>query len=317
MPYSEHAQRGLFEPALEEMAATGSQTYGPKSFQQYVAAHFGDRRIRTADAISVDDRRMLSRELVQANAMVLRLGRTGKRYTDFALVAPTGGIDSFFLPDPTSELTEQTYLSKTPHRDLYAFEILPRNVEASLINLAFASGLLSRALNLDTPGRLPPPAKGSSTYTFSLRPHSTLDLVWRHNAGQVEIDALIVAERGGADVLFIFEAKFGRGARPVAKHKLVYPALGLAPRVPPDIPIVPVYLKLAATSREIVATIVECALPDPRQTLVAIDELTFARAVKLRLPIDLSLQALAHYSHILLVRYLGEGLRWMPSRQDA
>jgi len=275
---------GLFEPALAAMKTSGSPTYGPTAFQRYLASNFPDQRVRTADVISIDDPRQLRPELTSAQTMVLRMGQTAERVTDFALVRPPGGIGTFFLADTSAELTETTFLSRASQRDLYVFELLPRHVEASLINLAFASGMLSHALQLDSPGGLPPPARGASTYTFEMRPHSTLDVIWRHHAGQVEIDALFIAERDQIDNLFILEAKISRGERPIAKHKLVYPCLGLAPKIPEDIPITPVYMKLAATSFGIVATVTECSFPDPRKSLPAIDELSPVRSVKLRLP---------------------------------
>jgi hypothetical protein len=275
---------GLFEPALVSMKADGSPTYGPIAFQRYLAANFPGQRVRTADVISVDDPRQLRPELVSAQTMVLRLGQTSDGVTDFALVRPSDGIGTFFLADTSTELTETTFLSRAALRDLYVFELLPRHVEASLINLAFASGLLNHALQLDSQGGLPPPARGASTYTFEVRPHSTLDVVWRHHAGQVEIDALFVAERKQVDTLFIIEAKINKGERPVAKHKLVYPCLGLAAKIPDDIPIIPVYMKFAATSSGVVTTVTECTLPDPRKSLPAIDELAPIRSVKLRLP---------------------------------
>lgn len=275
----------MFEPALAEMTAKGSLTFGPAPFQRYLARHFPTLHARTAEVISVDDPRKLRPELVEAQAMVLRLGQSGGGITDFALVRPPNGIASFFLDDPTDALTEVTFLPRASQRDLYVFELLPRHVEASLINLAFASGLLSHALELDSQDGLPPPARGASTYTFDVRPHSALDVTWRHNVGQVEIDALFIAERKGREILFVVEAKISNRERPIAKHKLVYPSLGLAQRVPRNFAIVPVFIKLTATGQGVGATVVECALPDPRESPPAIDELTSARAVRLRLPI--------------------------------
>ena len=274
----------VFGPALATMKEAGSATFGPTPFQAYVSQYFPQLQVRTVDAISVDDRRRLAPELVAADVMVLRLGQAAG-LTDFALVRGSGGLDDYFLDEVSLDSHERTFLSRASQRDLYVFELLPRHVEASLINLAFASGLMSHGLGLDAPGGLPPPARGSSTYTFDVRPHSALEVTWSHRSGQIEIDALFVAERGNRDVLFVVEAKIGSAARPLAKHKLVYPILGLAPHVPMDIEIVPVYLKMAATPSGVLATVVECSLPDPRVALPAINDLTAVRTTKLRFPI--------------------------------
>ena len=60
--------------------------------------------------------------------------------------------------------------------------------------------------------------------------------MYRHNRGQVEIDSLFIGRRRGEDVLFLLEAK--QSDRSLAKHKLVYPALAVADKVPADIAIV-------------------------------------------------------------------------------
>lgn len=279
----------IFGPALAEMTAAGSPTYGPEPFQTYVGKHFPGLHTRTADVISVDDPKRLRPELLAAGAMVLRMGQQSAGITDFAIVRPEGGNGSYFIDDSDLEpVPVTTFLSRSSQKDLFVFELLPRHVEASLINLALVSGLLSEALELDAVSGLPAPAGGSSTYTFPVRPHSSLDVTWQHNAGQVEIDALFLAERKGKDVLFVLEAKVGMGERRLAKHKLVYPTLGLATRVPRDIQIVPVYLKISADPSGIHATVVECFLPDPRISPLsppAIDELKPERVARLRFPI--------------------------------
>jgi hypothetical protein len=280
-------ESGFFTPALTIMESTASATYGPEPLKDYMADHFPGASFDTANLISVDDRKRLRSELIGAGAMVLRMGQQAKGVTDFALVRPENGISSYFIDDSDLGVTaETTFLSRAAQRDLYVFELLHPYVESSMINLAFASGLLSQALELDSVGGLPPPARGASTYTFDVRPHSTIDVLWQHRAGQVEIDALFIGERNKRDVLFIIEAKTASGPRSLAKHKLVYPALALAPLVPADVDIVPVYLKMATSVKGVLASVVECSMPDPRLGTPAIDELKPVRVARLRLPIN-------------------------------
>jgi hypothetical protein len=117
-----------------------------------------------------------------------------------------------------------------------------------MVNLGLASGLLSEALRLDDKGGIVAPATGRSTFTFNVRPHSTLsDVVFRHESGQVEIDAIFVGRRDGQETLFVLEAKTGKESS-LAKHKLVYPLRALGPSVPANLPIVPVYVRIRQSS---------------------------------------------------------------------
>jgi hypothetical protein len=111
-------------------------------------------------------------------------------------------------------------------------------------------------------------------------------VVLEHRIGQVEIDAVCVGRRNGRPHLFILEAKSGTDTRTLARHKLVYPALALAPRVPPDMPIVPVYLRVITEGESVRYHVVECALPDPRVALVSLDQLVPVRHRHLRLQIE-------------------------------
>ncbi|MFC1708088.1 DUF6997 domain-containing protein, partial [Planctomycetota bacterium] len=130
------------------------------------------------------------------------------------------------------------------------------------------------------------PATGQSTFDFSVRPHAKLDAEWAHQAGQVEIDALLVGRRSGKSVVFVVEAKIGEPSS-LAKHKLVYPALAVAPRVPDGMEIVPVYLRVTATAEGLCFAVAECSLPDPRGGRPpAVSELQPGQMTSILLPLD-------------------------------
>jgi hypothetical protein len=44
---------------------------------------------------------------------------------------------------------------------------------------------------------MPPPATGTSTLSFSFRPHTSMEEVLKHNQGQVEVDGMFVSLRKG------------------------------------------------------------------------------------------------------------------------
>jgi hypothetical protein len=92
----------------------------------------------------------------------------------------------------------------------------------------------------------------------------------------VEIDALFVGRRDGLDHLFVLEAKQSGAA--LANHKLLYPIMALAAGVPPDMPIVPVYLRAERQPGGYLFTIAECRCPDPRDGPLALDALEVERS---------------------------------------
>ena len=213
--------------------------------------------------------------------MVLRLGVSGTKGTvgtQFILVkAP---LNDFFII-PTTDLVPETYLPKVSIRDLFAYQVLPIFTESSLVNLSLASGLLSRALGLDDIPILNP-ASGKSTFTFDFRTHKTVDKVFHHNKGQVEIDSIFLGKKSGKDYLFVIEAKVNKSN--LAKHKLIYPVLSIVPKLPEDIGIIPVFLNIKKTDNGFYYHVVECEMPDPRQTVIAIDQLKVRRQTYLFLP---------------------------------
>lgn len=269
----------VFEPALADLSRSDRPLYGPTSFRDYVERNDLEATPRTPRYISVDALADLVPELREAGIMVLRSGSalegTG---TAFVLVEGADGVEEFFLRDEVifGDQAVERFSSPVDDDQLVSFRSLPRLSETSLVNLALASGLLAVALELDTTGALPPPATGRSTFTFEFRPHSALEEPITHRNGQVEIDTLFVERRDGRRTLFVLEAKTGdRGS--LAKHKLVYPVLALAESVPPDVEIVPVYLRCRQQGERVVFDVAECTIADPRESLPGIDDLEVRR----------------------------------------
>lgn len=205
--------------------------------------------------------------------MVLRLGAaTDGPGIQFAVISTPGRLQDFFLDDGPDQPPEPFTPEWLPGSEI-PYTVFPILTETSLVNLAFASGLIGCALGLDRPYPTSAPATGASTYTFRFRPHSAMPDVAEHIKGQVEIDAVFTARRGGRPCLFILEAKSGNTYHGLAKHKLVYPLLALAPRVAPDTLLIPVYLRIAADRTEIRYTVTECRYPDPRGGITCLNDL--------------------------------------------
>lgn len=161
---------------------------------------------------------------------------------------------------------------------------MPALTETSYVNLALASGLLAHALRLDDAHKPIVPATCQSTFTFNVRPHPCTAASWTHRRGQVEVDALFVAKRGGKQHLFVVEAKVSPGLRSLAKHKLVYPILALQTSVPKYLPIVPVYLRIVPASDGIHFFVCECAWAPDDRGAPSISDLRLGRVERLVLP---------------------------------
>jgi hypothetical protein len=212
--------------------------------------------------------------------MVLRLGSSPNGIgTQFLLVKVKDRLRDFFLFDDEVfiDLKGEYFNPIVSEAHLFGFRALPVLSETSLVNLALSSGLLSKALDLDNHVIPSAPATGRSSFTFSVKPHRAICEVYKHNDGQVEIDALFVEKRYGKDTLFIIEAKCVDMHKSLSKHKLVYSVLAVAGNVPNNIPIVPVYIKVQKSNEELHFHIVECEYPDPRDNIRSIDELTFKK----------------------------------------
>lgn len=254
--------RNLFGPALKDLP--DRSVFGPVTFREYLAKHDLPSK-DTASTISVDSLEKLPTELRDSDTMILRLGSPkGKRQTEFVLVRLSDGLEDFFLLNERVFLGSEVepFLPTVSWRQLYSFQILNRLSEAALLNLALASGLMNRALELDDGTAIPAAATGQSTFTFHFRPHDLIDVELAHNAGQVEIDALFVARRGGRESLFVIEAKVGSKIKSIAKHKLFYPVLALSCQTPADMPIVPVYMHVTRADDGLHYHITECTCLD-------------------------------------------------------
>jgi hypothetical protein len=261
----------VFEPALAQMRTADLSVFGPTGFRDYLLEH-GLSASRTADHISISHLDRLPAALKASNTMVLRLGAGEGGRTNFALVRVADIHDFFLWIAPEAP---RTFLSDARMRNLIGYTLLIPS-ETTLVNLAFTSGLVAHALGLDDDESLPAPARGVLRATFSFRAHSTLDWVLEHVHGQVEIDALIVGRRNGLDHLFVLEAKQSSAA--LANHKLLYPIMALAGAVPPDMPIVPVYLRAERQPSGYLFTVAECRCPDLRHGLLALDAIKVERS---------------------------------------
>lgn len=248
---------GVFGPAISELRSQGSNLFGPVAFQDYCQAH-GIAARRTASWISIDSIDRLDKSLRTHGCMVLRLGQRSGSRTDFALVrVPEAGPECFFLLDEDvfASAQVQSFVPAGSIRDLLPFHALNQLSERSATLLGVGAGLLQEALRLDEPPSAP--VSDSGVYTFDFVPHHGLRPL-RHNRGQVEIDGLFLGRRGGADCLFVIEAKLGQRMGSVSKHKLAYPAYGIAEKVPRDIPIVPVYLRIVRQQGALTYYVAEC-----------------------------------------------------------
>lgn len=269
----------MFEYALEQMKKTGHIVSPPKVFQEYLAEQGLSNNKRTAQYISVQSLKTLNPELKANNCMVFRLGaEQSSKYTSFSLVKLNKDWSDFFLIDADlfSAIPLEIFLPSASVRSLFAFQLLPSLTEASLVNLALASGLLAKALEINATNELLIPATGSSTFTFDFKPISSSDTLLKHVNGQVEIDALFVGQRDGKECLFLVEAKSGNSFDSLSKHKLLYPLLALRQSIPSYMEIVPVYLRTIRNGNAIEFNIAECQLPVGG----AVDQLIAKRAVR-------------------------------------
>jgi len=252
--------------ALEAMEVSGSSTFGPVRFIDYLPEHFGKEIPKTwnvtAKWLSIQSLTgggfPLDSALRDAGVMIFRLG-----IGTFALIK-AAVLDDFFLFDEKLVAEREVFVPQCAASDLFPFQLMGSWVEANAVNLAIASGLLNAALDVDADSPRIGPTTGTSTYTFPVRPHTEFpDLEWVHKNGQVEIDALYFARRRGKWTLFVIEAKKGPSSS-LPKHKLVYPTLAISthPLVREfgeGVDIVPVYLKAWSDHAHILFRITECA----------------------------------------------------------
>lgn len=277
----------LFDAAISSLRQDEGDHFGPFSFLRYCQEQ-GFSAGRTAEHISVDSIDRLAPELRANDCMVLRLGQaTDGRGTQFAVVRiPGDSPGCFFLND--RELFDhepiRTFLPRAEVVELFAYGLLNSLTENSATLLAFATGLMAQALELDDRDRKILPASGNSTYRFGFGVHPFYPVTLEHRNGQVEFDALFLAKRDGRDTVFILEAKKSEGLRSLAKHKLAYPVFGIKAggRLPDGFGIVPVYLRIIHLGSQLIYNVAECAFASPgaHETLAT---LTARRVVRYRL----------------------------------
>ena len=251
----------MFTAALEELNSSGSSVSKPESFKEYCKRTAQTVPRDVPARISAQTLSSLDRELRKAQVMVFRLGSPpGAKTTQFGLARTVHDWSDYFLIDEHvfADVQTQAFIPTSTYRDLYAFSLIPRFTETTMVNFALASGLLREALSLDETPSIP--VTGRSTYTFSFCPRLAKDTSWTHHSGQVEIDGAFTARRNGRDCLFIVEAKHGEPDS-LAKTKLLYPYLALRPQVPEAMPIVLVYLRATSTPNGITYRISECSTP--------------------------------------------------------
>lgn len=253
----------MFQPKIDEMGTR--PTSDPESFLDYLERTGQTSAGKTAPNISIDDFGKLHSTLKAAHCMVFRLGAAvdGKG-TAFALAKTQMGWADYFLFDEDLfvDSSPRQFVPEVGSDRLFAFQLLPSLSETALVNLAFASGLIASALNLDVRDYSPAPTTGAfrPSFEFSAFPGAP---TWTHARGQVEIDSAFLGKRDGIQHLFVLEAKTG-STQSLAKHKLMYPVVGLSSEVPDYIPIVPVYVRTTRKAGQTLYHIAECSMPDPR-----------------------------------------------------
>ena len=277
-----------FLKAIEDINEKKLQYYGPKSWISYIKENFLSYpgKGRTPEFISIDYLEKLDLDLKKNKLMIFRLGVGHKDVSGVSfLLVKTNDFKNFFLYD--SDLFDKTKLKKFKlNRNilnkLHPFFWLKEYSETSLVNFGVSSGLLAHAL-LDKGENFVLPVTVKSTFSFNVRPLSTLNKEFKHIKGQVEIDAILFGKKDGEYKIFVIEAKNSRTGKyqlkTLAKHKLVYPILGYVnTEIPNNIEIIPVYLKTIVGKDFFEFNIAKCSLPDPRKIMPSIDELKFVSA---------------------------------------
>ena len=261
-----------WDPALRSLRDADDGIYGPRSFAGYLRAHgFDPGEYRTAAELSVATRRELPSRLADEDAMVLTLGRaTDGPGTGFALIRVPGRLADFFLDERAFRPDDRETLDYTPEgadtaaldREVQAMldvhRSLPTFSETGFVNFALSTGVVSRALGLDADRVRTAPATVTSNFDFAVAPHPDRPRRLRHNDGQLGIDALVSARRGGERVLLVITARCGGRVR-LAKHAVGYPALA-AETLSVDVDrVIPVYLRARPTDGGVRYSIYECS----------------------------------------------------------
>ena len=264
----------MFHKAIEEVESTKSLISEPQAFQDYLNK-IGLEKKNTAQFISINRFQDLKQELRESGYMVFRLGSPpGNRNTFFSLSKVNHSWEDYFFldeklfPNRTVEHIEIDYSDNK----YFAYRLLPKLTETSLLNLALITGIIQKTVGLDeTVGNIIP-AGVQSTFTFEFKPLSISDRKLEHRNGQVEIDAIFSWKKDGNPCLVVIEAKTSRNFDSIAKHKLYYPLLALENKIPKSVEVIPIYLRVRKQSNFIEFNIAVCKLPRTKGLFGTVDE---------------------------------------------
>jgi hypothetical protein len=273
----------VFQSVIEEMLRHEQCVSTPRSFQTYLS-EIGIKASNTPTYISVQSFDDLKPELKENHLMVFRLGKsTEDSGTQFALAKYSKDWSDFFIfDDAYLDKAEDYGRANLDSSKLLAYRLLPSFTETSIVNFCIAAGLFNRVCHLNE-DQLLAPATGNSTYSFDFLPTVTSKNSLAHRNGQVEIDAIFNGKRRNKDIIIVVEAKVSKKVSSLPKHKLVYPVLAIAQKIPTDFDIVPIYLRAVAKPGGFHLYFLECEIPDPRDSLISIDSLKVKRTSHIEL----------------------------------
>jgi len=257
----------IFTRIINEVVKNKLKFTEPKPFQKFIAEdkEQGKNVHMTAQHISIDFLDKLDSELKKNKLMVFRLGKdSNSSGTSFALASVQDSWDDYFFFDKTLYLDLETSYFKFDNNDnsYMVYKALPKLTENSLVNLCISSGIMHKALKIRGDKYNLIPATCQSTFSFTVRPHASLEAEWNHQKGQVEVDSLFYGIRNDKPELFIVEAKNSISNKTLAKHKLYYPYQAIKnqakEKISKDLKITPVYLKTSISDNNINFYITEC-----------------------------------------------------------
>lgn len=160
----------MFQTAVDDLSHSGASISSPEVFNDFLKRTSQDKT-RTPEKISVQSYSRLDKTLKEGMMTVFRLGAAeDSNNTKFGLAKIVNGWqDYFFLDKDLFDSQEiQAFIPKASYRDLYAFSLIPKFTETTLVNFSMASGLLQEALELDEYPSIP--VTGQSTFSFNFYP---------------------------------------------------------------------------------------------------------------------------------------------------
>lgn len=232
----------------EQLLSTGKVSRGRlgvaiQELNSSLADSFGLDKVQGALVNSVEKGSPADKAGVKAGDVILKLNGN-------AIAA------SYELPALVSEIKPGARAKLEVWRDGKA-----RNLDVTVGEFPSAGvATAAPAARADEPDRPIIPATGQTVFSFKFQPHPSIETIWNHDRGQVEIDALFTAKRQGKETLFLVEAKSSSDISSLAKHKLVYPLLALRQHIPSYFDIVPVYLRVLHVGKSLHFLVSECAI---------------------------------------------------------